>query len=58
MPERQLQSSLQMSIIRSFSVNKPGTPEEEKKGGVVGGTIRRGVLKVGDKVCIKPGVKC
>ena len=54
-PVRDFQSPLQMSIIRSFDVNKPGLPEEDQKGGVVGGTIMRGVLKIGDKVCIRPG---
>lgn len=44
-----------MSIIRSFDVNKPGEEAENLKGGVVGGSILRGVLKVGDEVEIRPG---
>jgi translation initiation factor 2 subunit 3 len=45
-----------MIIIRSFNVNKPGEDAENLKGGVAGGTILRGVLKVGDKVSIRPGL--
>ena len=45
-----------MIIIRSFDVNKPGENIEDLKGGVAGGTIIRGVLKVGDKISIRPGL--
>jgi translation initiation factor 2 subunit 3 len=30
---------LQMIVIRSFDVNKPGSEVEELKGGVAGGSI-------------------
>ena len=33
-------------MIRSFDVNKPGCEVEELKGGVAGGSILCGVLKV------------
>ena len=33
-------------MIRSFDVNKPGCEVEELKGGVAGGSILSGVLKV------------
>jgi len=45
-----------MIIIRSFDVNKPGEDAENLKGGVAGGTILKGVLKVGDKISIRPGL--
>lgn len=45
-----------MIIIRSFDVNNPGTEVEKLVGGVAGGTILRGVLKVGDKISIRPGL--
>jgi len=45
-----------MIIIRSFDVNKPGSDAENLKGGVAGGTIIKGVLKVGDKIAIRPGL--
>ena len=45
-----------MIIIRSFDVNKPGEDAENLKGGVAGGTILKGVLQVGDKISIRPGL--
>ncbi len=36
-----------LSVIRSFDVNKPGCEVQDLKGGVAGGSILRGVLKVG-----------
>ncbi len=34
------------SVIRSFDVNKPGAEVDDLKGGVAGGSILKGVLKV------------
>lgn len=42
-----LSSSLHATVIRSFDVNKPGAEVEDLKGGVAGGSILKGVLKVG-----------
>ena len=36
-----------ISVIRSFDVNKPGCEVDDLKGGVAGGSILKGVLKVG-----------
>lgn len=47
---------LKVSIIRSFDVNKPSTPVDKIVGSVVGGTIKYGCLKIGDKVKIVPGI--
>jgi len=47
---------LKVSIIRSFDVNKPSTPVDKIVGAVVGGTIKTGSLKIGDKIKIVPGV--
>mmetsp|Transcript_7074 Transcript_7074/g.11919 ORF Transcript_7074/g.11919 Transcript_7074/m.11919 type:complete len:101 (+) Transcript_7074:657-959(+) len=55
-PLRDFVSPPQMIIIRSFDVNKPGEDAETLKGGVAGGTILKGVLKVGDKISIRPGL--
>ena len=38
--------SLSPSVIRSFDVNKPGAEVDDLKGGVAGGSILRGVLRV------------
>ena len=35
-----------VSVIRSFDVNKPGHKDDELKGGVAGGSLLKGVLKV------------
>jgi len=42
-------------IARSFDINKPGTTPEKLKGAVLGGSLKRGNLKIGDKIEIKPG---
>lgn len=55
-PMRDFVAPPQMIIIRSFNVNKPGEDAETLKGGVAGGTLLKGVLEVGDKVCIRPGL--
>jgi translation initiation factor 2 subunit 3 len=47
---------LRMYVSRSFDVNRPGTGIKDLKGGVLGGSIVQGVLKVGDDIEIKPGV--
>ena len=36
------------SVIRSFDVNKPGCEVDDILGGVAGGSILRGVLKVSE----------
>ena len=49
-------SPLKVSIIRSFDVNKPGISVDKMVGAVVGGTIKSGSLRIGDKVKIIPGI--
>jgi translation initiation factor 2 subunit 3 len=56
-PKRDPSKPPLMFIVRSFDVNKPGTPVEELKGGVVGGSLIQGVLRVGDEIEIAPGVR-
>lgn len=46
MPKRDLASPPVLSVIRSFDINKPGTRVSALKGGVAGGTLLRGILKV------------
>lgn len=45
-----------MYIVRSFDINKPGTTIDKLEGGVIGGTILEGILKVGDELEIRPGI--
>lgn len=56
-PERDLDSPPLMHVARSFDVNKPGTPPEKLLGGVLGGSLLRGRIRVGDEIEIKPGIK-
>jgi translation initiation factor 2 subunit 3 len=44
-----------MYVARSFDVNQPGSPPEKLVGGVLGGSLVRGILRVGDEVEITPG---
>ena len=54
-PQRQFTVPPYMIVIRSFDVNRPGEDAEDLKGGVAGGTILKGCLKVGDEIAIRPG---
>ena len=55
-PKREETKTPLMSIVRSFDINKPGTPIENLKGGVIGGTILQGKFAVGEEIEIRPGV--
>ncbi len=46
-----------MYVARSFDVNNPGIPPEKLVGGVIGGTLIQGTLRVGDEIEIRPGLK-
>ncbi|MEM2208107.1 MAG: translation initiation factor IF-2 subunit gamma [Sulfolobales archaeon] len=56
-PERDVTAKPLMFIARSFDVNKPGTPPEKLVGGVIGGSVVKGIFRVGDEIEISPGVK-
>jgi len=45
-----------MYVVRSFDINRPGTTIDKLEGGVIGGTIVEGKLKVGDELEIRPGI--
>ncbi|MFW5847243.1 MAG: translation initiation factor IF-2 subunit gamma [Nanoarchaeota archaeon] len=55
-PKRDTESEPIFLIARSFDINRPGKSVEELKGGVLGGILKKGTLKKGDKIEIKPGV--
>jgi len=55
-PRRDFTSLPRLIVIRSFDVNKPGEDVEKLKGGVAGGSILQGVLKVGDEIEVRPGI--
>ena len=45
-----------MYVVRSFDVNRPGAEIPALSGGVLGGSLTRGELKVGEEVELKPGM--
>ncbi len=56
-PKRDLTKDPRFYIARSFDVNKPGSKISSLIGGVLGGALKEGTLKVGDQIEIKPGIK-
>ncbi len=55
-PKRDLNANPKFYVARSFDVNKPGTPPEKLVGGVLGGSLIQGKLKVGQEIEIRPGI--
>ncbi len=56
-PKRDSSKPAKFFVARSFDVNKPGTPISELKGGVIGGSLVQGEMKVGDEIEVRPGAK-
>jgi translation initiation factor 2 subunit 3 len=56
-PERDLSKDPYFYVVRSFDVNRPGTPIEQISGGVLGGVVKQGILKQGETIEIAPGRK-
>ena len=55
-PKRDLDSKPEFLIARSFDINRPGTELSKLHGGVLGGILKKGILKIGDEIEIKPGI--
>jgi len=55
-PLRDFTSVPRLIVIRSFDVNKPGQDVSNLQGGVAGGSILQGVLRVGDEIEVRPGI--
>ena len=55
-PQRDESKNAVMHVLRSFDVNKPGAKIKDIKGGVIGGSLTQGSLKVGEQIEIKPGI--
>ncbi|MGC8816973.1 MAG: translation initiation factor IF-2 subunit gamma [Candidatus Hadarchaeum sp.] len=56
-PKRDATKPPRMQVARSFDVNRPGTRPENLRGGVVGGSLQQGRLRVGDEIELHPGIK-
>lgn len=55
-PKRDVDSSPIFLVARSFDINRPGTTIDKLKGSVLGGILKKGKLKIGDEIEIKPGL--
>ena len=55
-PKRDVNANPLMYVVRSFDVNRPGAEIRGLAGGVLGGSLTRGELKVGEEVELKPGM--
>jgi translation initiation factor 2 subunit 3 len=44
-----------MYVARSFDINRPGTRPADLRGGVLGGSLIQGHLKLGEEIEIRPG---
>lgn len=55
-PIRDFTSEPKLIVIRSFDVNKPGAEVDDLKGGVAGGSILTGTLRLGQEIEIRPGI--
>jgi translation initiation factor 2 subunit 3 len=56
-PQRDETKDLRMFVARSFDINKPGTEPKKLLGGVLGGAVVSGKIKLGDEIEIRPGIK-
>ncbi|MGN6349185.1 MAG: translation initiation factor IF-2 subunit gamma [Candidatus Nitrosocosmicus sp.] len=55
-PERLSNETGIMHILRSFDINKPGTPIKNIKGGALGGALIQGEFETGNEIEILPGI--
>ena len=55
-PKRDTKSVPEFLIARSFDINKPGTKIENLHGGVLAGILKKGTIRIGDELEIKPGI--
>jgi translation initiation factor 2 subunit 3 len=55
-PERDVNKPSKMYVARSFDINKPGSGPDKLQGGVIGGSLVEGTLKIGDEIEIRPGI--
>ncbi|KAG8182076.1 hypothetical protein JTE90_008611 [Oedothorax gibbosus] len=56
LPLRDSGAAPRLAVVRSFDVNRPGCAPDELRGGVAGGSLLRGVLRLGQEVELRPGL--
>jgi translation initiation factor 2 subunit 3 len=54
-PDRDKYEDPLMFVARSFDINKPGSDPMKMIGGILGGALTAGVLKIGDEIELRPG---
>ena len=55
-PPKNNEHKLRMYVARSFDINRPGCTPMELRGGVFGGSIKSGLIKINDKILVQPGI--
>ena len=55
-PKRNIETNPVFLVARSFDINRPGTSAEKLHGGILGGILKEGKLKINDEIEIKPGL--
>ncbi|HEV2316274.1 MAG TPA: translation initiation factor IF-2 subunit gamma [Thermoplasmata archaeon] len=55
-PPRDPSKAPLMYVARSFDINRPGTRPADLQGGVLGGSLLQGRLKIGEEIEIRPGI--
>jgi len=56
-PELDENDDFQFLIARSFDINRPGTDIENLRGGVIGGSVLKGKIRIGEQIEIRPGLR-
>ncbi|MHA1472490.1 MAG: translation initiation factor IF-2 subunit gamma, partial [Promethearchaeota archaeon] len=56
-PIVQEDEAFQFLVARSFDINRPGTEINDLNGGVIGGSVLKGKIQVGEEVEIRPGLR-
>ena len=56
-PVRDTKKAPWMYVARSFDINRPGAVADDIEGGIIGGSLIQGELKVGDEIELCPGVR-
>ncbi|MCF7866898.1 translation initiation factor IF-2 subunit gamma [Candidatus Woesearchaeota archaeon] len=54
-PERDPTKEPFFLVARSFDINKPGHSPSKLVGGILGGALKQGILKKGERIEIRPG---
>jgi len=55
-PKKEINTEPIFLVARSFDINKPGKEIAKLNGGVLGGILKKGKLKINDEIEIKPGL--